>query len=198
MPQKLITFISNEYKKQIQLPRIIKPQFILCPVGNIGAGKSTVMKPLCKQLHVVRLEADGIRKILKEHGKSYDAVKDILFFLAEHFLSEGYRIGIDSNCGSDASQPFLKKLFKKFPLPVFWIFVNPPEEFIIKKLKTYPHSWLFNDADHALKNYFFQKQNYEQKKFSFVYTFDPSQLNLDIQISEAVSLINNSFKRNSN
>lgn len=70
--------IMDEYEAELDIP--IQPkrkQFILCPVGIVGAGKTTVMKPLSERLSLVRISGDEIRKILKEHGQAYDAVVPI-------------------------------------------------------------------------------------------------------------------------
>ena len=46
-------------------------ELILCPVGLVGAGKTTVLKPISKILNLVRVSSDEIRGILKQEGYNF-------------------------------------------------------------------------------------------------------------------------------
>ncbi|MDE1944098.1 MAG: hypothetical protein KGH97_01205 [Patescibacteria group bacterium] len=57
-----------------RLPR----QVFLAPVGRVGAGKTTVVKPLAERLGLVRISSDEIRKLLKERGLGYGPLRTAL------------------------------------------------------------------------------------------------------------------------
>ncbi len=172
--------------------RLNRKQFILCPVGIVGAGKTTVMKPLSERLSLVRISGDEIRKILKEHGLEYDAVVPIGAALSKKYLSQGYSLALDSDAASPRSKAVIDNAEQEFGAIPVWIHINPPEEFILNKLRTYKHTWLFKDADEAVANYKRRKNLHEDLEgIPFIYTFDTSQNNLESQIAEAAGLIKN-------
>ena len=73
--------------------------------------------------------------------------------------------------------------------------VNPSEEFILNKLRTYNHTWLFKDADEAIANYYWRKLLHEHLSMPFVYTFDTSRDDLPHQIEEAIEKIERALAR---
>ena len=68
--------------------------------------------------------------------------------------------------------------------------INPPEEFILNKLRNHKPTWLFKNADEAIKNYEARKPLHQNLDFDFAYTFDTSKPDLDEQIEEATKIIN--------
>src|SRR3989344_7504565 len=95
--------IRKKYQKQLMLPPIDKvpvKQFFLCPVGLVGSGKSTVMKPLSEMLSLVRVSSDEIRKILKEWRVDYGELLEIVQPLAEELALQGFSIAFDADCGN--------------------------------------------------------------------------------------------------
>ncbi len=182
--------IKKEYEKILKIPhRKLKQQMAICPIGVVGSGKTTVIKPLSKKLSLLRISTDEIRKLLKDRGYGYDSAKDVAYAIADAYLTKGFSIAMDGNCSSKDAQKYIKKLRKKHKVKVFWIHINPPESFIIKKLKNYKHTWLFKDAREAIKNYRSSKARHRNLNFPFVYIFDPSRDDLDKQIKEAASRI---------
>lgn len=184
--------IYNLYKKQVKLP-FSKPkkQFVLCPVGLVGSGKTTVIKPLSEKLDLVRISGDELRKLLKENNFNYNRTKEIAYRLLDEFINMGYSIAVDSNCGSDDSQEKIKEA-KKRGIQIIWIKIDPPEEFIINKLKNYDHNWLFKNEDEAVMSYYKYKEKYgdfSQLNLPYLYTFDTSKPDLDKQIEEAAEII---------
>ncbi|MDB5265217.1 MAG: hypothetical protein JWN64_788 [Parcubacteria group bacterium] len=183
--------VKQEYEKMLVLPQQPRrKQFILCPVGLIGAGKTTVTKPLAEKLMLVRISGDEIRKKLKEHGLSYDGLVRIAAELSKKYLAEGYSIALDSDAMSPRSKVVIENAEQEFGAMPVWIHINPPEEFILNKLRTFKHTWLFKDADEAIANYMRRKNLHENLKgIPFVYTFDTSRDDLEHQINEAILLI---------
>ena len=192
MPKEMFGEIADEYRTMIVVPPI-KPdqQFLLCPVGLIGAGKTTIVEPLAERLGLVRISTDEIRKLMKQHGYNYSGVKDISYATTKLFLDQGYSVAIDGNCGTDDTQRQIAEAVKKYNLEAIWIHINPPEEFIINKLKNYNHTWLFESGDEAVRSYreYKKTHDYSNSDIPFIYTFDPSRSDVPKQLDEAEKLI---------
>ena len=186
--------IRKKYQKQLMLPPIDKvpvKQFFLCPVGLVGAGKSTVMKPLSEMLSLVRVSSDEIRKILKEWRADYEQLMEIVQPLAEELALQGFSIAFDADCGNPKTKEMILELAEKVKAKVFWIHINPLENFILNNLITYNHTWLFKNGEEALENYYRQKNKRleEETKFDFLTSIDTSKSDLANQIKNTASLI---------
>lgn len=179
-----------DYEKTLSLPDVVRtPQLLVCPVGLVGAVKSTVIKPLSEKLELVRISTDEIRHLLKDRGFTFALVEEIGLFLLKKNLIFGFSVALDADCAGSAYK-FILQVPQKFPkVKVVWLHVNPPEEFILNKLKNYEHTWLFKDADEAVANYFRRKPLHERLDMPFLYTFDTSRRDLENQVSEAIKLI---------
>lgn len=177
--------VAKEYEKTVVMPEQKGKQFLLCSVGLVGAGKTTVLKPLAEKFGLVRISTDEIRKILKEKGYGYKAAESIALSVGEKYARQGHGIAIDADCSRAEKRREIEEVARKINIPVIWIHVNPPEEFIINKLKNYPHTWLFKDAEQAIQNYYARKPLHEKLDFDFTYTFDTSRSDLGKQIDEA-------------
>jgi predicted kinase len=183
--------IIQEYEKVLEFPAS-KPerQIMVCPIAVVGAGKTTVLKPLSEKLSLLRIDKDEIRKLLKENGYGYDDVKEMAHNLADKYIGKGFSIAIDGDCNSEEAQMRIKETQERYKIKIFWIHINPPEEFIINKLKNFKHTWLFRDAEQAIENYESTKASHQNLQFPFVYTFDTSRDDLEKQLEEAVLIIN--------
>lgn len=182
--------LITDYEKTLTLPDVIrKPQLLVCPVGLVGAGKSTVIKPLSEKLGLVRISTDEIRHLLQDRGFTFALVEQIGLFLLKKNLLFGYSVALDADCAGSAHR-FILQVPEKFPkVKVVWLHVNPPEEFILNKLKKFKHTWLFKDAEEAIANYYRRKPLHEHLDMPFLYTFDTSRPDLGRQIDEAEGLI---------
>ena len=184
--------IKNLYEKGLTIPRD-KPerQILLCSIGLIGAGKTTVIEPLSKKLNLIRFCTDDIRKLLKENGYGYESAQDINVQLVRKYLKAGYSVAIDGDSASEHSRKLIAETEDNYNIKAIWIHINPPEEFIINKLRNFKHTWLFRDGEHAIENYYERKPLHKNLDMSFVYTFDTSRSDISKQIDEAVNLIKN-------
>ena len=190
---------DNEYERirDLYLTSVVIPtnkpeqQSLLCPVGYIGAGKSTVTVPLAERLGFVRVSSDEIRKLLKENNYTYARTKEMAAGIISEFLDGGYSVAIDANCGSPEILDWIKEQGEKRFLKIFWIHVNPPEEFIVNKLRNYPHTWLFANGEQAVQNSLGRKKELGDLSnlVPYIYTFDTSKPNLSEQLKEAEALI---------
>ncbi len=165
------------------------PQFFLCPIGRVGAGKTTVVKPLAEKLHLVRISSDEIREYLREHGYNHLRVIELAFQLIRAFAEQGYSVAVDADCAGPNVREMIEGFAETIRARVVWIHVNPPEAFILNKLRNYPHGRLFKDADEAIASYQRRRSLHENVDYPFVYTFDPSRADLAHQIEEAASVI---------
>lgn len=188
---KSLEEIEVLFRSQIKIPKNkpLKP-FFFCPVGLVGSGKTTVTKDISERFNLVRISTDELRKILKENGYNYDELKNIIFKIAKEFAETGYSISFDMNCGNTETQKVIRKFSNDLHVPVIWVHVNPPEEFIINKLKSFNHTWLFRDSEQAIENYFQQKEEITKEigKIEYSYIIDTSRNNLKDQLEE-LSLI---------
>lgn len=142
-------------------------------------------------MSLLRVSIDEIRKLLKENGYGYESVKNSIYSLAEEYITKGFSISVDGDCNSKEAQERIKELKEKYQIKVYWIHIDPPEEFIIKKLKNYKHTWLFKNTESAIENYKNSKARHEDLNFSFIYTFDTSRNDLNEQINDCAYIIKN-------
>lgn len=191
-PKEVLEEVMKECEETLIIPLTKnKPQWMLMPVGLVGAGKTTVIKPLAERLGLIRLSTDEVRQKLKLKGYSYEGCREIIRELSNKYLNLGYSLAFDANTGSKIGMEYNKKTLEAFPnVHQVFIYVNPPEEFIINKLKNYKHTWLFKDSEHAVKSFYENKKDFSRPNLPFVYEFDPSRSDLAKQIDEAVIAIN--------
>lgn len=195
--QEILEEVAKEYEGTLTIPASKQlPQWILMPVGLIGTGKTTVVKPLAERLNLIRISTDDIREKLKRRGYSYNGARDIVQHCIIKYLNLGYSIALDANTGSKVGLEYNKKTADLFPsVRQIFIHINPPEEFIVNKLKKYQHTWLFRDAEHALENLSMNKKDYNVPDVNFAYTFDPSKADLLDQIQHGVEAIERELKK---
>lgn len=196
LDQESFREMAGEYLTRIELPKEKgKYHYILCAVGLVGSGKTTVMKPLAERLNLARVSGDDVRKLLKDRGYNWQRTTDITLFAIKHLLGRGYSVAVDSDCAGKPVEEFARSLGAIQPPEVLYIHINPPEEFIINKLKKFQHSWLFNDADDALKSYYRRKPLHESLKEKFVFAVDTARQDVHEQIEGAVTAIKDRLEK---
>lgn len=187
-----IRALQSSYKEKIVAGIVQRsPQIFIGSVGLVGAGKTTVMKPLAERLQCVRISSDEIRETLKEKGYGYDMLMEIIKPIAVELAQSGYSIVFDMDCGNPRTKTLIEDLATEISVKIFWIHINPPEEFILNKLRTYNHTWLFKDGEEAVANYFAQKEKRRQENthFDFFAEIDTSTEHRDKDIEHLVSKI---------
>jgi predicted kinase len=189
----VIQAVADEYYDSLEFPEGAKnpPQFCICVIGLTGAGKTTVLKKIIQHLPAVRVSGDEMRRLLIKKGLPTDELAHIGQIVSVRIKREGYNVAHDA----DFARPLVRELLREANRGIvheLWVRIAPPESFILDKLKHYPHSWLFADADAAIKNYHQRKELHrslpELETLPYLYTFDTSRPDLDQQVTEFVAL----------
>lgn len=194
--KKTLAEIESAFKESLEIPAIKSPkQLFFCPVGLVGAGKTTVTKPIAKRFGLIRLSSDELRKMLKENGYDYSPVKEIGLRIATEYALKGYGIAFDMDCGNPEVKDYVEAAAKKLGAKAIFVHVDTPQEFIFEKFRKHPPSWLADDPQKMIENYNSQKEKRakEDTKFGFLYTFDTSRDDVAEQIEECVRKIERAF-----
>lgn len=119
---------------------------------------------------------------------------DIAFYIVKRLFEEGWSIAIDSDCAGPNVKAKVEEFAKQFNYRDIWIHIDPPEDFILNKLRNFKHTWLFRDVDHAINDYYRRKPLHENLDFDFFYTFDTSREDLQEQIHKFLEKLRSSLQ----
>jgi len=187
--------IISLYEKTLSIPRKKpKEQFLLCPIGLIGSGKTTTIKFLSRKLFLLRITSDEIRKLLNEGGFNYDRVKEMAANVTKKYIKKGFSVAIDADCAAKDVRDYLEKFTDENKVKLFWVHINPPEKFIIKNFKRPKPTWLFKDFKDIKKNYLDRKSLHKNLNLPFIYTFDPSRDDFNDRLNEFISILKKEVK----
>lgn len=172
------------------------PQFALCMIGLIGAGKSTVLRALTKALPIVAISGDAVRKIAKEKGLpelTPEQTADINGEIVSRFVKEGYRVAYDNDFANPSIRTLRRERDKALKLPEIWVRVTAPEDVIIRRLQKRPLGH-FPNMEAVTRSFYERKalheaQSIELATLPYVYIFDTSLPNLDQQVIDAAAAI---------
>lgn len=123
--------IVHEYCTSLVLPRKQTP-WLLCSIGLVGVGKSTVMKRLCETFGLVRLVNDDVRVLLRTRGFNLTRASEVAFQVLLGLVADGYAVGVDADCVS--KQLVIPAYVKEENIPVIWVHVTASEEVIMARL----------------------------------------------------------------
>lgn len=188
-----IAGIFKEYEQRVPPPTNPgKQPWILCAVGLVGAGKTTVIKPVSEQLGLARVSSDELRIILREGGYNFLRTRELAKMLIGTYLQQGFGVAIDADNVDPQHQEILRNAAESLQIPLIQIHINPPEAFILDKLRhrvTYVPSGILENADRAVENYLRRKPLHEKylSLIPFDWAFDTSKPDLDDQISTFVA-----------
>lgn len=193
---RVIESIRAEYESSLIIPKN-KPhrQFILAAVGLVAAGKTTVIGPLTERLSLLRLSNDEVRRLMKKRGMNYDHLRSIAIPIFNKYLSLGYSIALDNDCANPETVKLIDKAVKEFGLRVIWIHINPPESFVLNKIRQYTGDPWLTDGDHEnlVRNYFDRKPLHAHLTMPFTFTFDTSN-NITSQLDTAEKEIRDALR----
>lgn len=187
-------FLYNEYKKTISIPKLKnKRQIIIAPVGLVGSGKSTVIKPLSKLLSLVRISTDEIRMLARDShaAEKYDLVS-VFREVMTYYLNRGYSLAIDADVSNIEHRELIEFEAIKKDIKIFYIKISPPKKWILEKFAKfkYKKNGLFKNKEEALDNF---KNSVKLKwplvDLDYIYKFDTSKQNLKQQILNCEGLI---------
>jgi predicted kinase len=189
-PRGVLDQVAIEYERTIEVPgHIPSAQWMLMPVGLIGSGKTSVLRPLSTHFGLVRISTDEIRERLRAHGHSYAGCREIATALGKKYLDRGYSVAFDANNGSPTGLERMRRVHETFPdVPQIFINIDPPDEFIIEKLKHYRHTWLFENGEAAIAAFRKNKASFILPDLPFIYRFDTSRA-LEPQVQECIERI---------
>lgn len=173
------------YESQLEIPQT-KPvqQFMVCPVGLLNSGKSTVVGKLAKDLGLLRISADEIRQILLDLRGDIQGAEEIAKTLHLKYLQSGFSIAIDADCASPTAQEFISYCASISKVKIVWIHINPPVVVIRERLKDFK-KWRYATYEEALKNLNERQILHQNLPMKFVYTFDTSRADVPKQITDA-------------
>ncbi len=186
--------IIYEYESGLVIPEE-KPakQYLLCPVGLIGSGKTTAIKMLAERLSLLRLSNDEMRKVLYDNEDTLTIKGDdftaLMSIVVHKYLKRGYSIAFDADCSSESTQKLVRERETTYHIPAYWIHINPPEHFIFEVGHKDKPTWLFKDKETLMKNYEAKKESQKNLSLPFMYTLDPSKADFEKQIDELVILL---------
>ena len=193
-----INDLADAYARQITIPEeaIQKPQFALCVIGLVGAGKTTILKQLCEHIPMVRVSGDEIRELLRSKKLPYqdsNVVISIGHQLTGKLKKAGYNIAHDNDFSNPLAHEALRTNNQKYGVREVWIRIRPSEEWILDRLRERPANGTFANPEEAIAGYFrrkaLQSQNPWIDKLPFVFEFDPSKSDIDQQIQKGVERI---------
>lgn len=180
--------VAIEFCESLVIPELKPPQqILLCPVGLVGAGKTTVVKPISEALDAVRISSDELRKRLKESGFDYTNLKELLLPIVTDLFKAGHSIALDMDCGSPTIIEAVRSYEAK-GCKAFWLRINTPKEFIFQKFRNHPPSWLADNPQQMIENYEAQAKVRAEANFApdYFYTFDTSQPDLPEKIADCI------------
>lgn len=191
LPDEEIGALISAYEQKNPPPNVIpKKQWILCAVGLVGAGKTTVIKPISNALHLARVSNDDIRILLRRGGYNFLRTVDVARKLVEKYFAEHRSIALDADSIIPENREEIIRVAYAHEVPVIFIHIRPPEEFILHKLKHlhYESSGLLKDANDAITNYYRRKPLHEKHLSGIVFngTFDTSRPDLLEQVDKFI------------
>ncbi len=189
--------IINEYIVSLTIPKKNKKQIVVCPVGLVGSGKSTVLKLLRKPLNLLIISTDEIRRILMEEDYNLLRTKDIAAFLVLKYAKQGYSVAIDADSVLLEGQRKLEIMCVKQKCNLILIHINTPEEFVKNVVfKSKKGRKLFKDNQEALNHYDRRKVLHSKKnlsKIKFDYIFDISKPSFKKDVAKCIKEIKKEY-----
>jgi len=181
--------IADGYAARLKLPPKRPVRIVICPVGLVGSGKTTVAKVLTERLGLIRVSSDEIRLLLRERGNNFQRVQELGERVLKRFAEQGYSLIIDSDCVTRYSQ--VEGMVAKTGFKPIWIHIATPEKIILERLRNYRDHWLFSSPEEALENYYRRKPLHAKLDIPFLFVFDTSRDDFAAQLDQATALIEN-------
>ncbi len=176
--------LQKLYQEKLIIPSVKrKHKIMLCPIGYIAAGKTTVMKPLSEKLGLVRLSTDELRVLAREEGIPCHEYA-VTLNLIRYYLSKGYSIACDFNCASVEMKADIEIESTNGGAETIFIKIDPPKEWIMEKVKnmTYTKEGLFKDKEVGISEVERSFREHQLPELNYAHVFDTSSSNLKDEI----------------
>jgi predicted kinase len=181
-----------------RLPLNASRPFCLCPVGNIGSGKSTVTRKIAVHFGLARVSGDEIRNLLRNEGYSLERMLDIAYETIRALFGEGRGVAIDSDCASLKVREVLTGLGEEFGYPLVFVHVTAPEDVLLERNQLRDIERRDTRGEGWVSGFNRRKPLHEPQYIAgigFVYRFDTSRTDISNQITEAISVIESELSK---
>jgi len=171
LPKTKVVQVADLFIKDNNLDRPTKNYCMICPVGLIGSGKTTIIKKLARSFDLVRISNDEMRAYLVGLGYNTDRASEVSLIVARKLLKKKIGLAIDADCARKKSILGLLSEEKLFRVPIVWIKINAPEKIILDRLSPENKKRKYRGAE-AIDNYYRRKKLHKNIKLPFVYVFE--------------------------
>jgi predicted kinase len=92
--------VYREYREKLVFPERnvrAEPSTVVCMIGLVGSGKSTVARMIAKRLNAVLINGDAIRVVLRHQEMDYSLARLIAEDLVCEIVGLGYNVVLDSD-----------------------------------------------------------------------------------------------------
>jgi len=146
-----------------------KTPFLLCTVGLVGSGKTTIMSALKEHLPGVYLRTDDMRRFLADQGYQTARTSEIAEVIIERLVKKGHSVLVDADCAADYWREPAEAL-AQYGVGIFWVHVVTSEAVILDRLRDdNPDREYKGEA--ARENYENRKVLHEHLSHPFYFTF---------------------------
>lgn len=185
LPKTKIAQVANLFIKDNDLDRPTKNYCMICPVGLIGSGKTTIIKKLARSFGLVRVSNDEMRAYLVKLGYNTDRASDVTVVVVRNLLKKKIGLAIDADCARKETIMNILSKERLFKVPLVWIKINVPEKIILERLSPDNKKRKYRGAE-AIANYHKRKELHKNVKLPFIYTFENKNKDcLKTQMSKA-------------
>ncbi|OIO18783.1 MAG: hypothetical protein AUJ37_04750 [Candidatus Magasanikbacteria bacterium CG1_02_41_34] len=164
-------------------------QFLICPVGMIGSGKTTTLKKINETIPFVCIRTDDMRALLKKHGYNFLKTKELALEVAIQILEKGYSIALDSDCAGDKVREKIDSIAKTFPkLEIIWIHIIASDNVIKKRLSPDNEKRVYKGPE-AIERYEIRKVLHENLPMQFDATIDTGSDHTKTDFENVIKII---------
>lgn len=170
LPDQKVSQLAKGFIKENQLDRPTKNYCLICPIGLIGSGKTTITKKLARAFSLVRMSTDEIRAYLIKAGYNNERAIAVAQVVTEKLLEKRIGLVIDADC---ARVQIIKEFLHKaqvLRMPLIWIKIEVPEKIILARLSVNNKKRKYRGPE-AIQNYFERKKLHQNIDLPFVYIF---------------------------
>ncbi len=186
--EELVREVTEGYEKTLSFPKEKPvPAVVVALVGLIGTGKTIVSKALEKNLPLLRIEGDELRRILRMRNEGYAHIDGLRKTISLKYFNQGYSIIFDSDGASGGLVEDYQKYIDR-GLKIIWLRIIAPQSVILERLEKRPPDPIFANSPRAIHDYFRRKHLHEHLAMPLTFTLDTS-LPLEPQIGEALPLV---------